>query len=691
MTGRNEACPCGSGKKYKKCHGQSAGSVAPEHKIATDVSALLEQCRLLFEQRQFAAAWAVAMQLPKSAQRCQVQVDILVARRESGDLDTALQIIETWKKLAPTDSEPWSRSIEIALNSGNRTAQQTALKKLQSLSPRNPRTLYYQGLLAQLGGHLERALEYFTASASRQFADYRPASWKVLAAAKAFDTVIGKYPGSGESSNARLLGEPAVVAALKSSLDLWDADYAEVASTLSAAERTTIANAWQKLNIAGMQGLIDLETCHGFNDKALTLNPDLLSARTSELFCLNYDANLSAEQICQRHLAVGNWMAQQYPERKRKFLNSRVLDRPLKVAYLSSDFCHHPVSYFILPVIRKHRPEQVRSYLYYNKQAKDDITAQCVAAADLFLSVWDYDDHALAQQMERDGIDILVDLNGASSGNRLTLLAQRAAPVQITWLGYPNTTGLPTVDYRIVDGITDPQPHSASLSREQLLYLPRLFSVYDPISELPPLARSPCELNGYITFGSFNNINKLTAPHLALWADLLRRLPDARLLFKYPTLDFQTLREDLLELMQSSGVASDRISFQGLAHGRKQHLNAFSGIDIHLDSFPYNGTTTSCESLVMGVPVVTLAGEDHRSRVGASLLHSVGHEEWVASTAADYLDIAAELAGDYPALAAIRSTLRAEVQASALMDAEAFTAELEQAYRGCWETWCLKG
>lgn len=691
MTGRNDACPCGSGKKFKKCHGLTGEPVAAVSADGIAASTLQEQCRRLHEHKQFAAAWSLALQLPKSAQSCRLQVDILVARRETDDLDRALDVIEQWKKLAPADPEPWTRSLEIALNKGNQTAQRSALKKLQSLAPRNPRTLYYQALLAQLDQQLDSALKWLNESFRQQYPVYHAASWKVLAASRAFDTATGKYPGSGEASDARLLGEPDVVEALKHSLHQWDAECAELAHTFDAAERSAIANAWQKLTTAGMQGLIDLQACQLTIERALALNPDLLSARSSEMFCLNYDGSLSPEHIFQRHLAIGDWMARKFPERKRRFLNSRVADRPLKVAYLSSDFCHHPVSYFILPVLRAHRPGQVRSYLYYNQQKQDEVTAQCVATADHFLSVWDYDDQALASQMERDGIDILVDLNGASSGNRLTLLAQRAAPVQITWLGYPNTTGLPTVDYRIVDPITDPKPHAAALSREKLLYLPRLFSVYDPICELPPLTTAPCLSNGYVTFGSFNNINKLTRAQLALWAELLQRVPDAHLLFKYPTLEFQNLREELMAAMNAFGVASERIRFLGLVPDRIEHLNAFSNIDIHLDSFPYHGTTTSCESLVMSTPLVTLAGADHRSRVGSSLLHSVGHGEWVARTPEDYLRIAAGLAGDIPALAAIRTSLRSEVQASALMDAKTFTAELERAYRDCWESWRRQG
>jgi predicted O-linked N-acetylglucosamine transferase (SPINDLY family) len=688
MTGRNDPCPCGSGKKFKKCHGLSI--TGPENSPANKplVSASLEQCRLLFERKQFDGAWQAAQQLPESAQTCRVRVDILVARRGAGDLENATSIIEQWKRLAPADPEPWSRTLEIALNAGNKTAQSSALRKLQAMAPQNARTLYYQGLLAQLDGQIGAALEYLAAAARKQFPAYRPLSWNVMAASRAFDIATGKYPGSGTSSYSQLLGHPEVIEALKRALQTWNGRHARELETLDTEQRTVVASAWQKLSIAGMQGLIDLQEVHAYNEAALRLNPNLLSARSSELFCLNYDDTLSAEEIYRQHCAWGDWMASTYPPRTRRFLNSRKASRPLKVAYLSSDFYQHPVAYFILPVLQNHNSQHVRSYLYHTREAQDDFTRKFVAAAGQFLAVWDYDDRALASQMERDGIDILVDLNGASSGHRMTLLSQRAAPVQITWLGYPNTTGLASVDYRIVDGVTDPPPGAAALNREKLLYLPRLFSVYDPITPLPDVSPAPFEQNGHITFGSFNNINKLTDRQLSLWAAVLQQVPDSRLLFKYPTLEFNALRESLLRRMQAAGIRPERIHFQGLAPGRDEHLQAFANIDIHLDSFPYHGTTTSCESLVMGVPVVTLAGREHRCRVGASLLHSLDCDHWVAHSPEEYIRIAAQLAADKPALANTRAGLRSRMQASALMDAGAFVTDLERAYQQCWEHWC---
>src|SRR5690606_22484916 len=199
------------------------------------------------------------------------------------------------------------------------------------------RTMYYQGLMAQLEGQLEAALEHLAAAARKQYPNYRPLSWKVIAASRAFDIATGKYPGSVTSSYSQLLGHPEVVGALKSALLAWNGHHAGEPDGLDSEQRTAVATAWQKLSIAGMQGLIDLRAVQEDNEAALRLNPNLLSARSSELFCLNYDDTLSAEEIYRQHCAAGDWMARAYPPRKRRFLNSRKANRALKVAYLSSD------------------------------------------------------------------------------------------------------------------------------------------------------------------------------------------------------------------------------------------------------------------------------------------------------------------------------------------------------------------
>ena len=593
---------------------------------------------------------------------------------------------QTPRGLQPKSPESWSRKFEIALSQDDHAAADRALSRLLRISPGHPRTLYYQGLRAQIDGKIPAALEHYAAAATHQFPDFSPATVRVMAASKAIDTARGKHPGSHRMDWALLLGQPAVVEALKVSLQHWD----DQQHLNAGKERSLVANAWYQLAAAQRQGMVDAEKCQHYCTQALQLNPDHQAARSTYLFTLNYDITKSPEEIYALHVTAGDWWAERFAERKQPFPNSRQEDKLIRVAYLSTDFRHHPVAYFILPVLQHHDTSSVLSHVYHAHAARDEYTEQAARSACRFTHVADFDDQALARQIERDGIDILVDLNGTSGQGRQSLLARRAAPIQMTWLGSPNTTGLPTVDYRIVDANTDPPPSAQAWNREQLLYLPRLFSVYDPLGNLPPVAQSPCLQRGYITFGSFNNVAKINPPLLNVWAEILKQVPTSRLILKYPTLDFEPLQEELRQRLEKEGIDLARIEFIGKIKNRQQHLEAYSRVDIQLDTFPYHGTTTSCESLLMGVPVVTRAGADHRSRVGVSLLSSVGRADWIAKDRTEYVQIASRLAHEPEVLAQTRAHLREQVQTSALMDARRFTHELEQAYRDCWVRWCRR-
>jgi len=687
MTGRNQPCPCGSGKKFKKCHG-GPGQDLPTANRPVDADQLLGQARIQLQLHQFEAAWSTSLSIPLSVDSCRLQVDILIARCKADDLDKALAIIEQWKKLDARDPVPWSRTLEIAIRREDFATANLAFTKLSKVAPGHATTYYYKGLLAQLQGNLKLALASYFETARLQHPDYSEPSWPVLAANRAIDTTIGKFPGSSSSELTKVLGEPDVVASLKSSLENWEKHYPSIADSLSGEEKSSISSAWYQLAAACTQGMIDSKLSQSCHIKALQLNPDNQTARTSYLFSLNYDSNITPEEIYVQHLSAGDWWASKFPETSRKFFNVPNVDRPLRIAYLSSDFRNHPVAYFILPVLQHHAVGSVRSYLYYTHSKRDDYTQLIADASFQFDHVWDFDDQALASKIERDGIDILVDLNGHSAEGRTSLLARRVAPVQISWLGYPNTTGLATVDYRIGDLTTDPDPEGQLLCREKLIRLPRLFSVYNPIMPPPSVAPGPYTKLKYVTFGSFNNIKKINAGVISCWSEILKQVPDSRLLIKCPSMNFPSLQNELLQSFEEKGIDSGRIEFQGLVHGHKNHLEAFSRIDIHLDSFPYHGTTTTCESLLMGVPVVTMQGRDHRSRVGASLLNSVGHPEWVARDDQEYCKIAAELASNPTRLEATRAGLRQELESSALMDAESFTRDLEQAYKNCWADWC---
>jgi predicted O-linked N-acetylglucosamine transferase (SPINDLY family) len=260
--------------------------------------------------------------------------------------------------------------------------------------------------------------------------------------------------------------------------------------------------------------------------------------------------------------------------------------------------------------------------------------------------------------------------------------------VQVTWLGYPNTTGLDTIDYRLTDALADPPGASEEWHSEHLVRLPRSGWCYRPSEHSPPVSAPPHEAKGHITFGCFNSMPKLNEPLLELWAKILLAVPASRLLLKNKALSSPSVRRRVQAVLDKAGVNPERMDAVAYVPDKAEHLVCYGRVDIALDTFPYHGTTTTCEALWMGVPVVTLAGQTHASRVGVSLLSNVWHPEWIADSPEDYVRIAVELTGDLPRLAALRATLRARMEASPLMDAPAFARDIEAAYRTMWRTWC---
>ena len=258
----------------------------------------------------------------------------------------------------------------------------------------------------------------------------------------------------------------------------------------------------------------------------------------------------------------------------------------------------------------------------------------------------------------------------------------------MTWLGYPNTTGLDAIDYRITDAVSDPKGKTDDSYSEKLIRLPGSFSCYRPPEDAPAVSMLPALKNGYITFGSFNHFAKINPAQLDLWARLLVRLPSARLLLKARSLADPETAAWVMESFARLGVSKDRVAFRSDELSVAAHLGLYHGVDIALDTFPYNGTTTTCEALWMGVPVITLAGQTHVSRVSASLLTHLGCPEWVVQSEDEYVEKCAGLAADLPRLAEIRSGQRERMRLSPLCNAPRFTGYLETAYRGMWRKWC---
>ncbi|WP_246044568.1 O-linked N-acetylglucosamine transferase, SPINDLY family protein [Geomonas ferrireducens] len=418
--------------------------------------------------------------------------------------------------------------------------------------------------------------------------------------------------------------------------------------------------------------------------EALRLSPGYQDALSSLLFTLLYPAQIPEKEVFAEHAAFG--AAHRFPPPVHG--NTPSTERVLKLGYVSADFREHAVARFIEPVLKNHDRARFQVFCYSNVTAPDDRSARIAALCDRFVNIAGLSDAQVAKILSRDGIDILIDLSGHSAGNRLSLFARKPAPVQMTWIGYPFSTGLAAIDYRITDAVCDPPGTTERFHTEELIRLPGPFSCFAPPEEAPEVAELPALATRRITFGSFNNPAKITPETVALWSEVLRAVPGSRMLLKGYSLACPETAKGFEEAFAAHGIERERLTLTGNTPSYRDHLALYGEVDIALDTFPYNGTTTTCEALWMGVPVVTLTGASHRARVGASLLCAVGLSELAAGDSGGFVATARALAGDPERLAALRRTLRPTMDAAPLTDGAGFTRSFEDALAGAWERWC---
>lgn len=369
--------------------------------------------------------------------------------------------------------------------------------------------------------------------------------------------------------------------------------------------------------------------------------------------------------------------------------NDRDPHRRLRVGYVSPDMREHSVAHFLEPLLASHDREQVAVFAYSELAAPDARTARFKALCDGWRDTVGVPDNVLAEQVRTDEIDVLVDLAGHFNNNRLTLFSRRPAPVQVSWLGYPATTGLDVMDARISDADLTPSDGPERWS-ESLVRLPRPYLAYQPQDVAPEVEPPPCLASERVTFGSFNNLSKVGAVTIALWARILAAVPGSRLLLKSSGGIDPDSAAEFSKRFGLHGVAPDRVEVIGWIDDPAGHLGLYRRVDIGLDPHPYNGTTTTCEALWMGVPVVSLAGDMSRSRNGVTLLRSVGLAEFVAEDPDAYVAIAARWAGDPQGLSGLRCGLRNRMAGSPLCDADGFARALEAAYRDLWTDWLAR-
>ncbi|EGV30539.1 Tetratricopeptide TPR_2 repeat-containing protein [Thiorhodococcus drewsii AZ1] len=424
--------------------------------------------------------------------------------------------------------------------------------------------------------------------------------------------------------------------------------------------------------------------------KALESQPDLKAAYSNLLLCLNYDSSISPARIFAEHQAFEQQLASQVVPLPPLSTRNKDPGRVLRLGLVSGDLRLHSVTFFLLPVLENLSRDQFQVFCYSKSHRRDDVTQALQQASYAWFECSGLSDQELAERIRADEIDLLMDLNGHTSPNALLAFAARPAPVQITWIGYPNTTGLKAMDYRIVDGITDPVSEADAFHSEKLIRLPRGFLCYRPWTsgEDLPVGLPPCLERNRVTFGSFNNLAKITNTTLDLWGGVMKAVPDARLLLKTHTASDIDVWNRLVAYLADQGIATDRVEMLPRAPSYMEHLVQYQRLDIALDAFPYHGTTTTCEALFMGVPVVSLMGDRHASRVGGSLLTHAGLPELIAESTEDYIRIARDLARDPESLKKMRAGLRDRLATHPLRDEIGFTRELEQALRQMWRIWC---
>jgi predicted O-linked N-acetylglucosamine transferase (SPINDLY family) len=402
---------------------------------------------------------------------------------------------------------------------------------------------------------------------------------------------------------------------------------------------------------------------------------------------MHFHPDYDAQRIAQEH---SRWN-RQHAEPLKQFIgphrNGRIRDRRMRIGYVSPDLRQHSVAYFLENLLAHHDASSVEVFCYSDVIRPDATTARMQKLCAQWREIVGLKDTEVDQKVREDRIDILVDLAGHTANNRLLLFARKPAPIQVTYLGYPDTTGLRAMDYRLTDAYADPPDVTGGYS-EQLVRLPETFLCYRPSYGAPEIGPAPALESGRVTFGSFNALAKVNAPLVAMWSKILEQIPNSRLILKNQGLGSAGARRHILEYFAAHHIAPDRVELMGWARSEAGHLQLYNRIDIALDTFPYHGTTTSCEALWMGVPVVTRAGSAHVSRVGVSLLSNVGLAELVTDSQEKYVQLARELAHDLSRLSNLRSTLRKRMEQSPLMDAPRFARNVESAYRQMWRRWC---
>lgn len=637
-----------------------------------------------------------------------------IALEASGDIDGAIASQQAALAAEPANPFASYNLAKLRFSRGDAAAAESLLGRALAERPQFPEALVLQGyVLSALGrpqealAPLERALAlrpadfgalYNYAQALRklerlsdaqaalaralevdpQNVDARAALADVLAAQ-------GDIRGSVAALEAVLAARPAWADALYNYgcmlRKLQRLPDAEAAFRRAIALQPEHARAYQILGgvLLGQGRIAEARELYAAGRRAC---PQDFGLHSAEVFSLLCDERVGEEEFFARHVEFGRAIEASIPARAAAFSNVRDPKRRLRVGYISADFCYHVITLQLLGILEQHDRSAFEVHCYSTTEAPDSYTRTLESRADVWRAWRRVDDDEIARAIADDGIDILVDLAGHSGVSQLPVMARRPAPVQATWIGYLATTGLTRIDYRITDGVADPAGATERLHTEALARLPGAQWCWRPFATVDTAPRPPCVEKGHLTFGSFHGAMKLSPTVRRLWARILAGLPDAR--FVFLGVPPGRAQEDLV---RDLGVAPERVTLVPYV-SVNDYMGWFNAVDVVLDPLPYSGANTTCDALFMGVPVLTAPGRRPASRSAASVLTTVGMPDWIMRDMDAYVERAISLSRETTLLAELRSSLRARLQASPLMDDRGFTRGLEAAYRRMWENWC---
>lgn len=605
-------------------------------------------------------------------------------RQRVGDAAAALEALAAAALAEPGRAETHFRIARLMQQRGDRDGAIDALRRGLALAPDQPEALTNLGNLLRTAAHHAEARACLERAVSLR--PDLPDAWFTLgvvlhdlvewgAAAECYGKAIDLRPdmavahvnlGILHQRNGRI---EAGLASTRRALELDPAQY-------------KACNNMGSLYL----GRADIEAAMLWQRRALEIMPDYYEAQGNLCMTSNYADGLGPAEVLAIHRAYGRSPAIAVLPAPT-FRNEPDPARRLRIGFVSPDLRRHSVAYFLEALLEHRDREAVECFAYHNHAGGDEVTERLRGHCDAFLPCFGLDDDALARRIQDDGIDILLDLAGHTDGGRLPVFARRPAPVQATWMGYVATTGLDAIGYRITDARVDP-PGYEEFAVEKPLRLPDTYLCYRPDPAAPAVGPLPAGADGAITFGSFNNLAKISPATVALWAKVLHAVPASRLRLKTRNLADPELRRMMTERFAAHGIGHERLDLLDWEPGVEGHLGAYSRIDIGLDTGPFNGVTTTCEALWMGVPVVSRVGVTQIARQGLSLLSAIGLGQLAQDSDEGFVQACVALAADRVALAAMRAGLRPRMRASPLLDGAGFARQMEAAWRAMWRDWC---